>query len=736
MQTFWEIVASNALLVVVLAAGVALLGRVWKNPLRLHLLWVLVLLKLVTPPVVTVPLPLPARQVPLPSEAHPATERLMDQARIEAPRQETASLAVSQENQRFLGARAVSESQAPGMGAVPSVGEYQRIPWLIVLGWMWGVGILLFAFGHAYRILRFMKLLRCDEAPSSAVLSMAEGIAKRLGLRRVPEIRILPVCVSPLVWSLGGRPRVFLPAALFKRLDGAAQEAILAHELAHVRQRDHWVRLLELVITTLFWWHPVVWWASRRLQELEDQCCDGIVVDMAPHGAKSYATALLDTLDFLSERSVAAPLGATAAKSSTLLARRISMLKNRTPEMRLTVGRLVLLAVVVAVPMALAFAAKPPQTDGPSSSDARNPGEKPVVEKRAVNKLVKDFPEKTDLSTPEGAQAAWNRASARMDDQAVLELSWIKWGPRDIEKMERYRKDNPNDTRIYNEAQQNAEILEVATYRGDFADVITKLSFPAGVGRDPYSSRSFGRIDGVWKNLGEDRLPSLEAARTNFDRKKEALWQNYVSVRDRIAKGQPAAADGGESRETGARIAPGEPLGITVEKADLMGRVEWAMMHGGRDITARKSIEWGDVQRDAKGNRSIRYKFYATIWDRDVYIMNMVFTFDAKGNIISTENVEGFPQKKVEKPVNVSTQQGMKELVEDFFSKNFRDITSRESIEWGEVAKAETGNSSIRYKYRAKIWDKDTKIMNQVFTFDPKGKFVSVKDVEGFPKNQ
>lgn len=78
----------------------------------------------------------------------------------------------------------------------------------------------------------------------------------------------------------------------------------------------------------------------------------------------------------------------------------------------------------------------------------------------------------------------------------------------------------------------------------------------------------------------------------------------------------------------------------------------------------------------------------------------------------------------------------MKELVEDFFSKNFRDVTSRETLEWGEVVKAENGNCSIRYKYRAKIWDKDTKIMNQVFTFDPKGEFVSVENVEGFPRSQ
>ncbi len=402
------------------------------------------------------------------------------------------------------------------------------------------------------------------------------------------------------------------------------------------------------------------------------------------------------------------------------------MLKNRTPETRLTIGRVVLLAAVAAVPIAVAFAAKAPQSDNRSRSDDQQSIEQPAVQRRAIHRAVKDFPEKTDLSTPEAAQAAWNRASARMDAKAVSELGAWTFGPRDIEDMERFWKRDPKDTAVYNEAQRNAEILEVATYREDFADVITKLKFPEGVGRDPYSSRSFGRINGVWKNLGEDRLPSLEAARENFDRKKDALWQNYVKVRDSIKKGQPVSTRG-ESTDRSAQIAPGEPLGISVEKADLMGRIEWAMMHGGRDITARKSIEWGDVQKDEKGNRTIRYKFYATIWDKDIYTMNQVFTFDAKGNVLNVENVEGFPQKKVEKPVNLSTQEGIKELVEDFFSKNFRDITSHETIEWGEVTKAGNGNSSIRYKYRAKIWDKDTKIMNQVFTFDPKGKFVSVK---------
>ncbi len=737
MHAFWEIVASNSLVVVVLAVGVALLGRHWKNPAGQHLLLVFVLLKLVTPPVVTVRVPLSVYGPPLMAGEKEASQNLIHRSSGEVSREEkVAPTAVNRQDQRSPATRAAFESLASPSGVTASVGRRHGMPWLTVFAWIWGAGIALFASGHACRILRFRSLLRAAQAPPSALLCMAEGIGKRLGLRRLPEVALLPVRLSPFVWSMGGTPRVFLPAALFERLDADAQQAILTHELAHVRRRDHWVRLVELVVATLFWWHPVVWWACRQLQELEEQCCDGLVLAAAPQSAKAYATALLETLDFLSDRSSTVPLLATAAKPRNSLATRITMLKNYSPQPPGTIRRVPLLAAVAAVPMAIAFAAQAPPSDNRSRSDDRHAIEQPAVQRRAVNRLVKDFPEKSDLSTPESAQAACIRAIARMDAKAVFELGARAFGPRDIEEdMERFRTGDAKDRAVYTEALLNAEILEVALYREDYADVISKLKFPEGVGRDPYSSRSFGRINGVWKTLGEDRLPSLEAARENFERKKDALWQDYVNVRDSIKNGRPRSVRG-ERPATGARIAPGEPQGISVEQADLMGRVEWAMMHGMRDITARKSIEWGEVQQDGKGNRSIRYKFYATIWDRDMYIMNMIFKFDAKGNIISTGDVAGFPQKKVQKPVNVSTQEGMKELVEDFFGKNFHDITSRETIEWGELAKADNGNASIRYKYRARIGGQDAKIMNEVFTFDPKGKFVSVKDVEGFPKSQ
>ncbi|MHB1036986.1 MAG: M56 family metallopeptidase [Pirellulales bacterium] len=683
MQSFWEIVASNALLVLVLGVGVALLGRIWKNPLYLHLLWVLVLLKLVTPPLVAVPLPLSAMQSRIASEEQVVNARVAHRSPAGAFQEDAPSTAPHQANKHLPDDRAAHETPVPDVHAA-LLAEHRWIPWPSILGWMWGAGCLLCAVGYAYRILRFRNLLHVSDGPSPALLNMAEKIAKRLGLVRIPEIRMLPVCVSPLVWSLGVRPRVFLPAALFERLDSPAQEAILGHELAHVQRKDHWVRQLEVAMTTLFWWHPVVWWAARRLQELEDQCCDAMVVDLAPHGAKSYAAALLDTMDFLAERALGPPLGATAATSSISMARRIAMLKNRSWTARFTSGRLVFLLTVVALPMAMAVAAAPTDEKTQSPSDVRQdrkPDKASAVETRTIHRLVKDFPQKLDLSTPESAATALHRAFANPDPRAWLDLSAWKYSPRDVADITRKMESQKDEFAKTGEAYGNAEIIEVLTYRDGLAEVISKLNF-SGPSRNPYSARTVVRIDGVWKNFGENRPASLEEARKDFERIKDNLWADYLKVLDGIAKGKLVRLEAGDLSSSrskrSAPIAPGEPLGISVEKADLMGRVEWAMMHGARDITARKTIEWSDVEKDADGNRKIRYKFYATIWGKDVYVMNKMFTFDAKGNILDMEDVEGFPQKEVETPVNVGTQGGMKELVEDFFSKNFRDITSRE----------------------------------------------------------
>src|SRR5258707_575541 len=73
----------------------------------------------------------------------------------------------------------------------------------------------------------------------------ARRLAERLGLRRCPDVWLLPGRVAPLLWAAGGRPRVFLPDGLLDPMTPEQRDALLVHELAHFKRRDHWVRWLE-----------------------------------------------------------------------------------------------------------------------------------------------------------------------------------------------------------------------------------------------------------------------------------------------------------------------------------------------------------------------------------------------------------------------------------------------------------------------------------------------------------
>ena len=342
MSDFWSIVVSNAVVASVLAVVAGLLDRVWRNPAALHLLWVVVLLKLGTPPLFTAPLPRVENLAPRAEIRH--SPLLPD------PRPTDPSLAAN------LPTDATAWPPQPSRRDPVSVIARAR-PWSLetLLGTLWLLGSGGMIWVQARRIRRFVVGLRdCQPAPPELRVRVAD-LARRLGLRRVPEVALTPHAWPPLVWSIGTAPRLVLPAALFARLSEPAQTTILAHELIHIRRGDHLVRLLELASLTVFWWHPVVWVARRRLRDLEEACCDGRVVELLPDQPRTYATALLATLEFLAGRlGPPVPLR-TAILSSPSLSRRILMLTRPRPN-RINTRTGSLVVALAALPLALAFA--------------------------------------------------------------------------------------------------------------------------------------------------------------------------------------------------------------------------------------------------------------------------------------------------------------------------------------------------------------------------------------------
>src|SRR5262249_31396800 len=120
---------------------------------------------------------------------------------------------------------------------------------------------------------------------------------------------------------------ILFPEALANRLTSDERDALLAHELAHVRRRDHWVRFLELGAASAFWWHPVSWWARRGLRRAEERACDERVLDAIPRLAPTPARALIKTVEFLAVPGAArTPILVSGLDEFTNLKERLTMI--------------------------------------------------------------------------------------------------------------------------------------------------------------------------------------------------------------------------------------------------------------------------------------------------------------------------------------------------------------------------------------------------------------------------
>jgi len=177
------------------------------------------------------------------------------------------------------------------------------------LVWLWLLGTASVLGWTLVRTLRFHRsLLSASEPAPPGVRRLAREIARRLGLAAAPTVYATHARLSPMVWWAGGKVRVLLPVKLLAEMDGSELRCILAHELAHVRRRDHVVRWLEWLACAAFWWNPIAWWARRRLRASEELCCDALAVAAIEAERRTYAGALLRAIDFVSKTRVPGPL--------------------------------------------------------------------------------------------------------------------------------------------------------------------------------------------------------------------------------------------------------------------------------------------------------------------------------------------------------------------------------------------------------------------------------------------
>src|SRR6202007_2795286 len=133
---------------------------------------------------------------------------------------------------------------------------------------------------------------RALASAASTWQSSCRRLAHRLGLIAAAHVVEADLADAP---AGGGwlRPVILRPVAAIAALSPAQVDAILAHELAHIRRHDYAVNILQTIAETLLFYHPAVWWLSNRIRAEREHCCDDIAVALCGDPVE-YAEALAE----------------------------------------------------------------------------------------------------------------------------------------------------------------------------------------------------------------------------------------------------------------------------------------------------------------------------------------------------------------------------------------------------------------------------------------------------------
>ncbi len=228
--------------------------------------------------------------------------------------------------------------------------------------------------------------------------------------------------VEPGVFGIF-RPVLLLPEGISDRLSSAQLDAILAHELCHVRRHDNLTAAIHMIVQATFWFHPVVWWLGMRLTDERERACDEEVLHLG-NEPRAYAEGILNVCKLYVESQLACVSGVTGSN----LKRRIeAIMKNRSLP-RLTFARKLVLSLAgtaaLAAPIVIGVLHAPAvRAQSPAPSPLPSPAAAPslpapqqiaqTAPPRAPEKPPTPPPAARDWQTAAGGKMSFEVASIR-----------------------------------------------------------------------------------------------------------------------------------------------------------------------------------------------------------------------------------------------------------------------------------------------------------------------------------
>jgi bla regulator protein blaR1 len=222
------------------------------------------------------------------------------------------------------------------------------LPALLAAVWLCGFVVVLFVWFVRWRrissaIQEAAPLRKGREVEALRRMERVGGMQKRI------ELLMSRAPLEPGIFGIV-RPVLIWPEGLSERLADAHLEAILAHELWHIRRRDNLAAAIHMVVEAIFWFYPLVWWLGARLMGERERACDEEVLELGTE-RQVYAESILKICEFC----VGSPLACVSGVTGADLKRRIACIMSERVARKLDLSRKLLLSaaglMAVAVPV-------------------------------------------------------------------------------------------------------------------------------------------------------------------------------------------------------------------------------------------------------------------------------------------------------------------------------------------------------------------------------------------------
>jgi bla regulator protein blaR1 len=452
-----------------------------------------------------------------------------------------------------------------------------------------------------------------------------EQLGKALRIDALPSVFLSRTVSEALVIGFW-RPVVLVPAAWAAEMPLVVLEAVIAHELAHIRRLDLWVNLLQRVVETLLFYHPAVWWVSRQLRLEREMCCDELAV-----AATGRRIAYVKTLELVARERLAGVRPALSAgirggSNMKLLARVRNVLGGPAGESfgLWPAGLLALLLPLVLWTVTFGVLSPSPAAAVAADDDDNDDGDDDD-DSRADN-------DRDDDDDEQGDRKAGNREREGDDDEAgdkkeVLRkfLEGRKEARKEGDEGEVRKEGDRKDGDPPKKERKEGDAPKKERKEGDAPKKERKE------GDAPKKERKEG--DAPKKERKEGEQPK-KIIKEGADERKEPINKKPLRKEGEAPVKKPAMKEGGDKRGEVAELASmikelrGEVDRLRAEVRELRGGKpggdEWARIKGEasqREAIAKKLHQAKEADsadaREAKEKEAVKQKLLEAVREKE-----------------------------------------------------------------------------------------------------------------------